>query len=283
MTMGFLPNPDDIRCFQELIQSITPQLQAAQATYKDFEKTFGTSVRQAASWYANQVRILQPVLEQVAKDYRAVETVAHRRAVPILSRRGWFGIAPYLNAFELMDGTTVFEKKGSVAFDRFVCSRFSTYRYRRLQRVTKGWWGIAYVKKRQPLIRAAIAAYKDRKHSLTISALLPMVEGLAAAYFRKNPDLVVPRPGRHATVLVKDAALLHREVRADHSDLLMAALRKQIYARYSFDAGRAPSALNRHGILHGEIARFGTEKNSLLTILLLDAMCRIALAGPKVP
>ena len=182
-----------------------------------------------------------------------------------------------------MDGTTVFEKKGSVAFDRFVCSRFSTYRYRRLRRVTKGWWGVAYVKKRQALIRAAIAAYKDRKHSLTVSALLPLVEGLAAAYFRKNPDLVVRRPGRQATVLVKDAALLHREVRADHSDLLMAALQEQIYAPYSFDAGRAPSALNRHGILHGEIARFGTEKNSLLTILLLDAMCRIALAGPKVP
>ena len=128
----------------------------------------------------------------------------------------------------------------------------------RLRRVTKGWWGVAYVKKRQALIRAAIAAYKDRKHSLTVSALLPLVEGLAAAYFRKNPNLVVRRPGRQATVLVKDAALLHREVRADHSDLLMAALQEQIYARYSFDAGRAPSALNRHGILHGEIARFGT-------------------------
>ena len=38
MTMGFLPNPDDIRYFQELIRSATPQLQAAQATYKDFEK-----------------------------------------------------------------------------------------------------------------------------------------------------------------------------------------------------------------------------------------------------
>ena len=197
-------NPDDIRYFQELIRSVTPQLQAAQATYKDFEKIFGASGRQAVSWYANQARILQPVLEQAAKDYRivleqatkdyrAVETVAHRRAVPILSRRGWFGIAPYLNALELMDGTTVFEKKGSVAFDRFVCSRFSTYRYRRLQRVTKGWWGIAYVKKRQALIRAAIAAYKDRKHSLTVSTLLPLVEGLAAAYFRKNPDLVVRR------------------------------------------------------------------------------------------
>ena len=110
-----------------------------------------------------------------------------------------------------------------------------------------------------------------------------MVEGLAAAYFRKNPDLVVPRPGRQATVLVKDAAILHREVRADHSDLLMAALSKQIYAPYSFDAGRAPSALNRHGILHGEIAHFGSEKNSLRAILLLDAICRIALAGPKVP
>ena len=70
MTMGFLPNPDDIRYFQELIRSVAPQFQAAQATYKDFEKTFGASVREAASWYTNQVRILQPVLEQVAKGHR---------------------------------------------------------------------------------------------------------------------------------------------------------------------------------------------------------------------
>ena len=110
-----------------------------------------------------------------------------------------------------------------------------------------------------------------------------MVEGLAAAYFRKNPSLVVPRPGRQPTIFVSDAARLHREVRLDHADLLLTALSKQIYARYRFGADRAPSALNRHGILHGEIADFGSEKNSLRTVLLLDAMSRVALAGPVVP
>lgn len=281
--MSVVPNPDDIRRLQDFIRSVAPQIQAAQTAYRDFEKTFGATVRQVASWYADQIRTLQPVIERAARQYQALETEAHRRAVPVLRRRGWFGVAPYLNPLELMDCAAVFEKQGGVAFDRFICARFSRYRHRRLQRVTKGWWGIAYLKKRRPQVRAALAAYKGGKHSLAISALLPMVEGLAAAYFRKNPGLAVPRPGRQATVLVNDAARLHREVRADHADLLLAALSKQIYARYRFGADRAPSALNRHGILHGEIASFGSEKNSLRAILLLDAMCRVALAGPAVP
>ena len=99
--MSFPLNPDDLRRVQELIRAVVPQIQAAQIAYRDLEKTMGATVRQIASWYADQVQTLQPVIERAATQYRALETEAHRRAVPILRRRGWFGVAPYLSPLEV--------------------------------------------------------------------------------------------------------------------------------------------------------------------------------------
>jgi hypothetical protein len=50
------------------------------------------------------------------------------------------------------------------------------------------------------------------------------------------------------------------------------AVGKRIYGRYAFGSGSAPTSLNRHGILHGEISDFGTEANSLKVFLLLDTI-----------
>lgn len=276
-------NPDDLRRFQEAVRAMAPQIEAAQAQVKQFAEQFGSTLRQAAAAYAEQMRQLQPVVQQAIAQYQALTSEAHRRIVPILRRRGWFGVAPYLDPLELIEAADLFDKRGGLAFDTRICSQFSRKKHRKLQRVTRDWWSVAYMKKRRPHVRAALKAHREGRYSLAISALLPMVEGLAAAYFRKNPGLLVRRKGKQPTVVVKDAALLHREIRADHADLLLAALSTQIYAEYKFGAARAPSALNRHGILHGEISRFGTPKNSLRTILLLDAICCVALAGPNVP
>lgn len=275
-------NTDDLKRFQEMVRVVAPRVEAAQAQIKQFMEQFDSTMRRAAAAYAQQMRQLQPVVQQVIAHYQALTSEAHRRTVPILRRRGWFGVAPYLNPLELIGAVDVFDKHGGLAFDKRICALFSRNKHKKLQRVTKDWWSVAYMKKRRPYVRAALKAHRDRRYSLAIPALLPMVEGLAAAYFRKNPGLLVIRKGKQPTVVVKDAALLHREVRADHADLLLAALSTRIYAQYSFGAARAPSALNRHGILHGEISRFGTPKNSLRTILLLDAICRVALAGPNV-
>src|SRR5574337_1114052 len=281
--MPFGPNPHEIRRINKLIQSLPPQIAVAQSTYRDFERTMGATVRQVMSWYEAQIRALQPAIQQAASRYAALETAAEHRAVRILLRRGWFGVARHLDPFELLQSVNIYAQKGSAAFDKFVCVRFSRERHRRIQRVQKDWWCISYMKNRKPKIRAALTAYRQRKYSLAIPALLPMVEGLATAYFQRNPGLIVPRPPKQRKNIVTDAALLHPEARADYADLLLAALSKQIYKSYTFGMVRPPSTLNRHGILHGDIAKYDTEKNALLTILLLDEMCRVALSGPNVP
>jgi hypothetical protein len=203
--------------------------------------------------------------------------------VPVLRKRGWFAIAPFLDVLEISRASSAFDSRGGIAFDRYLCKRFSLERHKRLKRMVKGWWTVRYLRSRKGIVRAAVRAHVQGEYALVVSTLLPLADGLAAAYFRKNPSLAVARTGKAPTILVKDAARHHKEVRVDHVDLLNDALEKQVYQRYQFGTGRAPSSLNRHGILHGEISKFGTEKNSLRTFLLLDALSRVAQSAPHAP
>jgi hypothetical protein len=242
-----LPIVEETEHLQRLVQSMAPQLRQAAAGYRQFEDAFGATARQIVAWYHEQARALEPVIRAATEQYAILERTGHRGAMPILRRRGWFGLEPYLNALELHQIAHVREQKGATAVDRFICSRFSQNRHAKIRQVTKKWWRIRYMSKRGSKVRAALKAYRARQHSLSIPTLLPLVEGLAAAYFRANPGKLVPRPGKQPTILVKDAAALYPAARPDHADLLVAVLTDKIYARFEFGTQRAPSALNRHG------------------------------------
>lgn len=263
-----------------LVRSMSPQINQALAAAKEFEETFGAARAKFATWYEQQGHTLQPVLKQVAEQYAIVDKTRYGRAVLVLLRNGWFGVAPYLDSHELLKLADVHIGKGAEASNKFVCSLFSRNRHERLHRVTREWWGLSYMKRRRSIVMAALQTYEEGQYCLTIPALLPLVDGLARAYFCDNPG----KPHRKsATVLVEDAARLLCEVHPDHADLLVTALISHIYSYYRFGTAKAPSTLNRHGILHGDIVRYDSEKNALRTILLLDVICRMALAGPKVP
>jgi hypothetical protein len=45
-----------------------------------------------------------------------------------------------------------------------------------------------------------------------------------------------------------------------------------VYSHFDFGTTTRPSSLNRHGILHGEIADYATEAHSLKTFLLIDTI-----------
>lgn len=281
--MMFGPSPDEIRRMLELVRAAEPQLRAAERQVQEFQASYGAKIREMSAWYAEQVSKIQPFLNRAVQQYSQFESESHRRIVPVLRRRGWFAIAPFLDVLEISSASTVFDRSGGVAFDRYLCKRFSLERHKRLKRMVKGWWSVRYLKNRRGIVRAAVRAHVQGEYALSVSSLLPLADGLAAAYFRKNPSLAVARTGKAPTILVKDAARQLKEVRIDHVDLLNDALEKQVYQRYQFGSSRAPSSLNRHGILHGEISNFGTEKNSLRTLLLLDALSRVAKSAPMVP
>lgn len=277
------PSPSDIRRMLEQVRAAEPQIREAARQMREFNARYGATIREMSSWYFDQIAKVQPYLDEAVQHYARFESDAHRRIVPVLRRRGWFAIAPHLGVLEISAAVGIFDSRGAIAFDKFLCKRFSIDRHRRLKRMARSWWNVRYLKSRKAIVRAAIRAHAQGEYSLAVSTLLPLADGLAAAYFRKNPSLAIPRSGKTPIILVRDAARHHKEVRVDHVDLLNDALEKQVYQRYKFGTDRTPSSLNRHGILHGEISKFGTEKNSLRTFLLIDALSRVAQAAPVVP
>lgn len=257
---------------------MAPQINQALAAAKQFEETFGATRTQLAAWYNQQVRTLRPVLKQVAEQHAILDKTRHRRAVSVL-RNGWFGVAPYLDSHELLELADVHRSKGTAVSDKFVCRLFSRNRHERLRKVTREWWDLSYMKQRRSIVMAALRAYKQGQYCLAIPALLPLVDGLASAYFGANPR----KGAGKSTVRIKKAAGLYCAVHPDYADLLETALIDYIYASYTLSTMKALPTLNRHGILHGKMVKYDTEENALRTILLLDVICRVALAGPVVP
>jgi hypothetical protein len=126
--------------------------------------------------------------------------------------------------------------------------------------------------KRKKAIRAAINAHKRRQFELTIPALLPLIDGLAA-------EIVVGTPNLKAkTIYAKDAVKIYNADEAEvWSECVEQVVFGLVYRDYDFrTAKRPPSSVNRHGILHGKVVDYGSELNSYRVIFLLDVMVNIA-------
>jgi len=292
-----------------MLEAMRPQMAEAMATYRQVapqmraaldycatvaaqiresaqfvHKELTESARQALAWYREEARQLGPVLKRIGEEYAALERSTDRAVVPILKKRRWFGLERYFTPWEFHQLIAAYGKGKAKAADKYVCARFSQNRFRRLNTLTRPWWRIAYMQKRKPKVRMALKAYRNRQYALVIPILLTFADGLAHAYFRVNPANLAPtKSGKKPAVLVPQAASHYSARRPDYAGLLAAVIADGLYKSYAFGVERPPLAVNRHGVLHGDTIGYDTEANALRTILLLDSICRVALAGPRVP
>lgn len=58
--------------------------------------------------------------------------------------------------------------------------------------------------------------------------------------------------------------------------LVVATVCQRMFKNYDFENEESPAPMNRHGVLHGRIAKYNTGINSLKVILLVDVMAHIA-------
>lgn len=228
-------------------------------------------------------RRLEPTIRDMQERYGILKRVGLREALPIFRKLGWFGIERHLDPIELHHVVEIHRTRGGRSVDRFICRAFAVNRQARLRAMLKEWIGVSYIKARRRKLLAAVRAHSRREFALSIPLVLTFADGVAAAYFRSNPaKLRIPKGSRRPAILVEQAADLYRTRCTDYALLLTASISQQLYKAYDF--GQAPPAtLNRHGILHGDIADFDNEPNSLKAWLLLDALCVVALRGPTVP
>lgn len=149
----------------------------------------------------------------------------------------------------------------------------------RVKKTLSVWEKYPEISKRLPLIKEAIEAHIDRKFYLSVSALIPQVEGLlrdAIQITGKNIDFTSIRREdiERATCALKDS-WKSQDYALPEATLLLESLPdavSDIYEEYDqYDPTKSvPGKLYRHGVCHGLQTDFNSKKNSIRLILLLD-------------
>jgi hypothetical protein len=203
-----------------------------------------------------------------------------RRIARLLVPRGWLGMERHLDLSELDRLLKIRGARRGEAIDKRICSLFRSRRYKRIGTMSRAWWSVPYLRERRPIIRQALGAHKKRKWALSISTLLPLVDGLAAEIRKANPKLTVvtAKNGKPRLIAVADVVTLYDPAgRApEWGTMVVSTVCGSMFKSYDFDSQPAPAKINRHGVLHGRITKYHTEANSLKIILLLDVMAHIA-------
>jgi hypothetical protein len=185
----------------------------------------------------------------------------------------------------------IWEKKGADGVYFEVCRKLRARRHRILNAIARSWWSVPYMATRRRAVRHAVEAHKRGEFGSTITALLPLIDGLTRTIvdqFRtKFPESSISResaPPRTPTIYAKQAADIYVRCKRGPGALCVYDLINDVvYRHYPFSSDRrAPSSLNRHGILHGRISNYCSEINSCRIILLLEAMCSLAAFVMKV-
>jgi hypothetical protein len=225
-------------------------------------------------------RAWREISEALVGAFVHVKRIADRRAAERLRRAGWIGIELHLDWRTLK--RIVDKKGGARALNRGICAAFREKRAMRLREMVRKWSTIAYLGDRKRIVRSALKAHVDGKYELSIPALLPLADGLAAEIRAKvssplptNPFNKKKRKSR--TIAVPDVVVIYDsgERVPEFVNCVLDTVANRMFGDYDFASEAPPSRMNRHGILHGRIAEYSSEAHSLQAFLLIDILAEI--------
>jgi hypothetical protein len=240
-----------------------------------FEAVFGIlqllsdlpgSLHQSAEEFMAEVqRNLAAISEQMAKGMAEYDRV-EAEAFEVLKRGGWLGMERHLTGPQVRTILQVSKTSGEGAAHDAIREYFSANHWTLLETIGNEWLNVPYLKKREQIVRDALAAHRAGQYTLTVPALMPLAEGLSA-------EIVGNTTGRQNVVktVALDWKAREQEVWTElYSDVVIHV----IYKTYDFAKDPAPY-LNRNGILHGRVPDYGTELNSLRVFFLVDSVAEL--------
>lgn len=151
----------------------------------------------------------------------------------------------------------------------------------RLQDTLFNWENEPLIKKRYPILKQGIEAHLSQQFYLSVSTLIPQIEGLIRDILRsQGKDYEFNSLDKHQIQpVIRD---LTNTWKSDAPDMLKGAVSMlkslpyviaDLYDPYLPQTQPneiIPGKLYRHGVCHGLQLDFGSEKNSLRLILLID-------------
>lgn len=194
---------------------------------------------------------------------------------------GWWYSPSVLEmpATDIDKAITSYRNGNKNAITRMMLHYYSAENFVALNDLVNCWGDSPYFAKWSNVINDALFAHKKKKYTLSIPALLLVIEGVAGTIC-KNNDLGVRPDSSDGKQKVKSALthLLSEDIDSNllNMDIILNALDERIYAHTSkiSKARGYRHFLNRHAILHGNAPHYGTPKNSIQCFLLLDLLLR---------
>jgi len=199
-----------------------------------------------------------------------------RELAEVLSRYEWWVLERDINGSIQRDILRLGRKGTQKEIDEYLCALFREDNHARLEKKVAAWFKTPYLAEHAEIVAQCLAAHKEGKFCLSVATLLPLLNGLTRR-FRRETFGTRPQksstgaPHRRKAVEVALVAEYYQSLEPPlWGQPLFEAIKTKFYGGYGFGSGTAPTSLNRHGILHGEIFDYGTEVNSLKVFLLLD-------------
>lgn len=185
-------------------------------------------------------------------------------ACKILSDAGWLEMDRHFCLQHLREMVVLYKARGESAMNAAIVNHFNCKDYALLVEMSKRWMSVPYLRQRENIIRDAVEAHKQRKFTLSIPALLPLVDGLSAEVLGNQS--------------MKAVALLANDRRANHPEIWAQGFCDFVahvyYKGYRFGKDTAPF-LSRHGILHGRMFDYPSVLNSTRVFVFLDVIADI--------
>jgi hypothetical protein len=246
------------------LQETFDQAAAFAQLFTEFQSTLQRSIE---GWMAQQQlswtrigKMTAFAMEGFERYQREEEPVACK----LLSDAGWLRMDRHFCLQHLRDAVVLHKVQGEAAMNDAIVEHFNRDDAALLVRMSEGWLSVPYLRDRTQIIRDAMDAHNQEKFTLSIPALLPLVDGLAAE--------VLGNPSMQAV------ALLANERRANDSEIWAQGFCDFVahvyYKGYRFGID-TPPYLTRHGILHGRVFDYPSALNSTRVFLLIDTIADI--------
>ncbi|MFZ0912776.1 MAG: hypothetical protein WBQ76_04450 [Candidatus Korobacteraceae bacterium] len=230
-------------------------------TFAEFQANFQKKVQQ---WLDENHEALMLFFQQLAAglaEFERYRTKEEAEDFATLASGGWIGMERHFSYARIRAAAHLCRTNGADAMNAAILQFFSNNEFAVLGEMTEGWASIPYLNDRQAIIRDTISAHKAGQFTLSIPAMLPLAEGLAA-------EILEIADTNAVRVIAADWKSAEAEA---WSQEFWNVVEHVIYKSYKF--GKDPATyLNRHGILHGRVFDYANALNSTRVILLVDVI-----------
>lgn len=196
-----------------------------------------------------------------------------RELAKVLAKQGWWVLERDITGPIQRDILRLGQEDRGGEIDVYFCKLFSGNDYALLDTKVQTWLANNYMAERKEIVLDCLWAHKQQKYTLTIPSLLSLVDGLTRDFMRRRKQ-TNNLDGKRARIMrVKQFTDTYRRKEPRlWSSGFHRVINEFVYESFEFDSQVPRTSLNRHGILHGEIAHYATESNSLKLFLMIDTV-----------